>query len=108
MLNQSELSRIIMPLLEDKLAKYGFGHAEISSSFDHDDDPIVIVRISYNPHAQPIKGEDFLDLLGSVSTRLADSGDSRPVHFQHIYADGEEADDRLPSVGHRKKRPVAQ
>ncbi len=108
MLNQSELSQLITPLLEAKLTEYGFERAEISSSFDHDDDPIVSVRVYYKPGARPLEGTAFLELISSITAVLIKNDDDRSAYFQHVYADGEEADDLLPAIGRRRKRRAVQ
>jgi len=99
--------KIVEPILRRALEPMGLGDLELSSSVDHDGDPIILVIAKYRPDAPKFQPRVFLDAVAEAMAELSRNGDERFVLVRNIFSDGEPAIDDFDRATKRRRAKTA-
>jgi hypothetical protein len=93
MTSDSDVEAIVAPILRKALGPFGLDALSIKSGSDHSGDPIILVLAKYKPNAPKLNSRVYLDGVVEAMDALNRIGDSRFIHVNNQYVDGEAAVD---------------
>jgi hypothetical protein len=109
MTNDIMTRKIVEPILRRALEPMGLAELKLSSSVDHDGDPIILVIAKYRPGAPEFQPRVYLDAVVDAMAELSRHGDERFIHVRNLYSDGEPAiDDYIPAPKRRRAKAIAK
>jgi hypothetical protein len=77
-------------VLKRQLAAIGFERADLAEDVDHDGDPILRIIVHYKRVGDSVDPTPIFTLAGRLREALAEVGEDRFPHFQHLLPDDQE------------------
>ena len=102
-MNDTELSRLLEPLVRREFAGHGLDRVEIRSASDHDGDPIVDVRITLTATNERLDPKITFRLARELLSALSQSGDQRFPVVRVFYPSDQSEENFYPDVKPRRK-----
>jgi hypothetical protein len=92
-MKDDEIKKVIDPILQNRLKKFGLSKFDVASDTDFDGGPIIRIRAQYENEAVPT--DQLTSSLNEIRSALIKLGEERFVILDSQYAHSDDGDEDM-------------